>query len=96
MAWKPKISISQIVENNISIRYDKFPILEFVCLIKSRKPLGNKKQYVIEFFREITPENREKFRIAQKIRKADMDYLYNQVKDIPAIKYLKGKSTYER
>lgn len=94
MTFQPKISVSQFVEQEISIRYATLPISEFVQLIKAQQPLGEKKKYAIEFFREVMPHNREKFRIEQGITLEEMNWLYDQVKDFPAVSLLKGGSVY--
>ena len=61
MAFVPKITVSEFVEREISIRYKRLPIVNFVNLIKSGVELGKFERYVIEFFREVKPENRRKF-----------------------------------
>lgn len=51
MAFVQKITVSEFVEREISIRYKRLPIVNFVNLIKSGVELGKFERYVIEFFR---------------------------------------------
>lgn len=90
MAFVPKITVSEFVEREISIRYKRLPIVNFVNLIKSGVELGKFERYVIEFFREVKPENRRKFMVEQNITPFEMEQLYNKVKHIPAVSTVEG------
>ena len=90
MAFVPKITVSEFVEREISIRYKRLPIVNFVNLIKSGVELGKFERYVIEFFREVKPENRCKFMVEQNITPFEMEQLYNKVKHIPAVSTVEG------
>ena len=45
---------------------------------------------MIEFFREVKPENRRKFMVEQNITPLEMEQLYNKVKHIPAVSTVEG------
>ena len=90
MSYMPKISISEFVEREISIRYKTLPINKFVETIKSGVELGKLERYVVEFFREVKPENRLRFMKEQQITPDEMERLYEKVRHIPAVSSVKG------